>query len=480
MGLVSELLNKFTRRVLLFGVRDSSAGAIPDGSRAPVQLDADGLLKTSVGGTVPLPTGAATAARQDTQTARLDSIIDGLPRELAMGEIATRNMEIAFEGAIINSDPGTKWSTQGIVTYAGTAAILTPPQVLPGVPTTMVANLPTTYTSAASLVGKMIISVINPGPGYDFYVGITSAYSGDPLAVSYVAFRLRAGPAPTYYPIVSIVQKADLGGTTEIPQASWGNTLPEKIDQFQAPTLLKFLVEEDALDFLVARTEVLDFYFGGDRTELDLPNLAVGAPIQRIFAYANATENGVVTSLALANPRLYRMGSSDLLSLFVEGRAAVTIAAGATKPIIALRCKLTRNGFANGARYYPTAIEVHTETRRFDIRVYLGTAAELVTTLTGASFVDVTIKEASGWVEIDRSATDVTLHANAGAYLAAGPIRVESLTTVKIPIADSFPSQKALAIRGDGQQLLLLVTATNAEGISADVTVSGIHISQLL
>lgn len=471
MGLFADLINEFNRYVLLYGVRDSTAGSVPDGSRAPLQVDENGNLKSaSVVTESALPDGAATESTQQSVLARIIDVIAALPRLLATGGIAATPPDLGWDGAALNSDPRFTVSTSGSVTYIGTAAILAP---VMGTPATWVANLPTTYTAAEALTAEMTVTLVTPGGDYDFYVGVCTGYSGDPLASSVVALRFRTGG------LVSIYQKADLGDTTDTLRAFWNkSTLPGKTDGFQQSCLLHIRIDRKGIHFFIGAVLVHQFYTAGDVTVSGLPNLAVGAAVLRVFAHA--TTSATTTSLlATANPRLQRLGTSDRVSLSIRGRSLTGIPAGATRPILALRCTSLRNGFANGARYYPISYKLNTNARRVEIIVYLGTAAQLYTALPGVNFEDVAAEAAVGWLQVDRSATDITLAAGADAYRVAGPDIIESLTTQVIEI--KLAPQKALAIRGDGEPLILLFAVRNTEsGFSADANMTAAEVEQLL
>lgn len=398
------------------------------------------------------------------------------PRVLATGDIIARNGLVAWEGAFQNGlDPLAQWSTQGTIIYSGTAALLVPPQTVPGPVTAMVANSPTTYTSAASLLGKTTVSVVNPGPGYKFMVGLTTGYVSAPLAASAFMLQLEAGPAPDYYPIASIYQSGDLGDTTTTLRADWKNVLPLKTDQWLAGSLAQFVFDEDALRLVIGRTIAHEFYYGGDRSET-IPNLAVKSPTLRMAAVADATQNNVGTMLAIANARMLQIGTSSPRVFAADGRASVSVTAGQTKPIIALRCKPLLNGAASGVRYYPKVWSVFTGNKPFDYATYFGLMSD-IGSLTGAVWEDVPQTDAR--LEIERTATDITLASNAIKY-RVGSTRVESATTFLIDRSDVFTDQTAIAINGAGESYVLVIVATNPGAGTESTTLRDIKIAEKL
>lgn len=75
---INQVLASVSNKALLYALRDSAAGAAPDESYIPLQVDGAGNLKTAVAGASgPLPTGAATEAKQDDQITHLAPLVTG-------------------------------------------------------------------------------------------------------------------------------------------------------------------------------------------------------------------------------------------------------------------------------------------------------------------------------------------------------------------------------------------------------------------
>lgn len=77
MGLFADLLGRYASNALLFALRDSTAGAPPDGKTVPLQAGASGGLKVEA--TTESGDGLATEAKQDAQIARMPVPIDSPP-----------------------------------------------------------------------------------------------------------------------------------------------------------------------------------------------------------------------------------------------------------------------------------------------------------------------------------------------------------------------------------------------------------------
>lgn len=322
-----------------------------------------------------------------------------------------------------------------------------------------------------------------PAAGQRLEWGATSGVASGLATADAVGFCVDASAAGTG-PLCIFYRSAIAGGpSVTVRQSAWNvdrldgsggalNPSGYSMTSAQAQNINYYKVEIVWLGAWGIRWSVNGYvvhqvYFFASGTTLSNP--FARNPHLRLYVWINNA------SLAAANSFDYNCGvletaggGEPTITPYAAQRATITVASGASAPLIGIRSLVTLGGIPNGKRVIPKNLGVF-GSQSGRLSVYYGLLTDF--TVTGAVWAAPANASGSS-VEIDVSSTAVTVGAGAflvGGYMTNSQSEVFDLTQFFDEIT------RNVGIRGDGLQTAVYVMITNTAAGSGTYTLGGLN-----
>lgn len=454
MGLFADLLNKYPRKSLTYGIRDTTAPyTVPDGAKVPIRVDLFGNPILSVAGA---------------------PLVD-------VHQIPTTHLWAVGADGSTNYGRTKNWSSFNNAAVVDGNWILTLNATAGASPPTIIHNRATVYVNGSGWhLSRAAVAFGNTSSGgYLFRWGITNGRGlANFMAVDFFGWEFENG--------VMYAVLRNLGATKRYPQSQWNRNKVSHNPWLQGTIVTSQWIGEGVLAWYIGDVlvHVID-YTNARVFDPESANTSIKTPFAVLGAQGITTTNisGPLPFMVHTISRIATAGVEPQVEpLIVLGREWPTVSSGVTVPLIALQPVDTINGISSGLRHFPLKGGLYTNGRRFEIDMLMATLPELAippasTPLTGASF---TLSDQSDGLLVDRSASAVAVNPSVRAkYLIAEPIIVQSTTTQPFRLDDHFGrTRHILATRGNGDRPVFLMTAKNIDGSNGQIVLNSLTVDE--